>query len=173
VKRLYPDLVEEFNIPLDEYPRRCVNQIERWKTQSAEMADNPELTHNRTHEYGSYIMEAIENDSPYRIHGNVLNDGSIENLPEEACVEVACLVDGNGVQPTIHGKLPEQCAALNRTNINVQLMTLEAVQTRSKDAVYQAAMLDPHTGSELDLDSIRSLCDDLFEAHGEGMPQFR
>lgn len=172
IKRLYPGLVQEFNIPLDEYPRRCIEQIEKWKTQSAEMTDNPELTHTRTHEYGSYIMDAIETDVPYRIHGNVLNEGLIPNLPREACVEVACLVDRNGVQPTAQPALPPQCAALNRTNINVQLMVLEAIRTRSRDAVYQAAMLDPHTGAELDLDSIRSLCDELFEAHGEMMPNF-
>ena len=172
IKKAHPGLVEEFNIPLDEYPRRCVNQIERWKTQSAEMTENPELTHTRTSEYGSYIMDAVETDVPIRIHGNVANDGLIDNLTAGACVEVSCLVDGNGVQPTRVGKLPEQCAALNRTNVNVQLMVLEAIESRSRDAVYQAAMLDPHTASELDLDSIRRLCDDLFDAHGTMLPDF-
>jgi alpha-galactosidase len=173
IKDRYPGLIEEFNIPLDEYPRRCVSQIEKWKTQSADMTANAKLTHTRTHEYGSYIMDAIETDVPYRIHGNVLNRGIIPNLPADACVETACLVDSNGVQPAVFGPLPEQCAALNRTNINVQLLVLEAIRTRSRDAVYQAAMLDPHTGSELDLDSIRSMCDELFDAHGDIMPAFR
>ena len=172
IKSAFPGLVDEFDIPIDEYPRRCVNQIESWRTQSIEMTENPELSHHRTHEYGSYIMDAIETDIPYRIHGNVLNNGLIDNLPAEACVEIACMVDANGVQPTRFGRLPQQCAALNRTNINVQLLVLEAIATRSRDTVYQAAMLDPHTASELDLDSIRNMCDDLFDAHGDIMPKF-
>ena len=172
IKSSRPGLVEEFNIPLDEYPRRCIVQIEDWKKMSSTMVDNPDLSHSRTHEYGSYIMEAIESDEPIRIHGNILNSGLITNLPEKACVEVPCLVDRNGIQGTFVGDLPEQCAALNRTNINVQIMTLEAARTRKRDAVYQAAMLDPHTGSELTLDEIRELCDALFEAHGDMLPAY-
>jgi alpha-galactosidase len=165
IKSQYPELIEEFNIPLDEYPRRCENQIARWQDQSKDLVHNTTLTHTRTHEYGSYIMEAIETDEPYRIGGNVLNDGLITNLPSKAVVEVACLVDRNGVQGCYVGDLPEQCAAMNRTNINVHLLSLEAVFNHSRDAVYHAAMLDPHTASELTLDQIRSLCDDLIEAH--------
>jgi alpha-galactosidase len=111
-------------------------------------------------------MEAMENDIPFRIGGNVLNNGLITNLPQRAVVEVACMVDRNGVQGCYVGDLPEQLAALNRTNINVQLLTIEAAFTGRRDAVYHAAMLDPHTGSELTLDQIRALCDDLIEAHG-------
>jgi alpha-galactosidase len=159
-------LIEEFNIPLDEYPRRCIRQIEGWQQMSKALVENPNLTHFRTHEYGSYIMQAIETDVPYRIGGNVLNTGLITNLPSKAVVEVPCLVDRNGVQGCYVGDLPEQLAALNRTNINVQLLTIEAALTRKRDAVYHAAMLDPHTASELTLDQIRALCDDLFEAHG-------
>lgn len=172
IKRQYPELIEEFHIPLDEYPRRCIAQIEGWKRQAADMVHNKDLHHSRTGEYGAGIMEAIETDVPYRIGGNVLNTGLITNLPANACVEVACLVDRNGVQGCYVGDLPEQLAALNRTNINVQLMTIEAALTRKRDAVYQAAMLDPHTGSELTLDEIRAMCDDLFEAHGEMMPAY-
>ena len=166
IKSQYPELIETFNIPLDEYPRRCINQIEKWKQQSQEIVHNTALTHQRTHEYGSYIMEAMETDIPFRIGGNVLNTGLITNLPSKAVVEVSCLVDRNGVQGTYVGDLPEQCAALNRTNINVHLLSLEAVLKRNRDAVYHAAMMDPHTAAELPLDQIRALCDDLIEAHG-------
>jgi len=166
IKRQYPELVEEFDIPLDEYPRRCIRQIERWKQRSVELVENPSLTHERTHEYGSYIMEAMETDVPYRIGGNVLNTGLIPNLPAKAVVEVPCMVDRSGVQGCYVGELPEQLAALNRTNINVQLLTIEAAFTGQREAVYHAAMLDPHTGSELTLDEIRSLCDEMLEAHG-------
>lgn len=168
IKSEYPELIEEFNIPLDEYPRRCERQIARWEQRSKELVENPDLTHERTHEYASGIMEAMETDVPYRIGGNVLNKGLIPNLPDEAVVELACLVDRNGVQGTYVGRLPEQLAALNRTNINVQLLTIEAALTGKRDAVYHAAMLDPHTGSELTLDEIRALCDDLIDAHGMG-----
>ena len=165
IKSQYPELIEEFNIPLDEYPRRCIGLIERWKTQRRELVDNKKLTHERTHEYGSYIMEAMETDVPFRIGGNVPNDGLITNLPQRAIVEVACLVDRNGVQGTYVGDLPEQLAALNRTNINVHLLALDAALKRDRDAVYHAAYMDPHTAAELPLERIRQLCDELIEAH--------
>ena len=118
-------------------------------------------------------MEAMVADIPYKIGGNVLNSGHlIKNLPEEACVEVPCLVDGQGIHPTYVGPLPVQCAAMNMTNINPQLLTIEAYVTRKKEHIYQAAMLDPHTGSELDIDTIIKLCDDLIEAHGDWLPKF-
>ncbi len=172
IKSQFPELIEEFNIPLDEYPRRCVAQIEGWERRREELVNNKKLTHRRTGEYGSYIMEAMETDVPFRIGGNVLNDGLITNLPRRACVEVSCLVDRNGVQGCYVGDLPEQCAAINRTNINVQLLTIEAALTGKKDHIYQAAMLDPHTASELTIDQIVSLCDDLIEAHGPMLPKF-
>ena len=123
IKSQYPELIAEFNIPLDEYPRRCRQQIADWKKRSREIVRNRRLTHERTHEYGSSIMDAIETDVPFRIGGNVLNTGLITNLPADACVEVPCLVDRNGVQGCYVGDLPEQLAALNRTNINPQLLT--------------------------------------------------
>ena len=173
IKSTHPELIEEFHIPLDEYPRRCIAQIEGWKKQRDEIVANKRLSHARTHEYGSYIMEAMETDVPIRIGGNVLNTGLIPNLPSKACVEVPCLVDRNGVQGCYVGDLPEQCAAMNRTNINVQLLTIEAALTLRRDAVYQAAMMDPHTAAELTLDQIRALCDDLIEAHGDMLPTYR
>lgn len=173
IKNRNPELIEQFNIPLDEYPRRCVAQIQGWEAMRKELVENKDLSHSRSHEYGSYIMEAMETDTPYKIGGNVLNTGLITNLPQEACVEVPCLVDASGVTPTYVGALPEQLAALNRTNINVQLLTIEAYVTRKKEHIYHAAFLDPHTGSELTLDEIRSLCDDLIEAHGDWLPKFK
>ncbi|NLM40255.1 MAG: alpha-glucosidase/alpha-galactosidase [Firmicutes bacterium] len=173
IKSRNPELIEQFNIPLDEYPRRCVAQIQGWEAMRKELVENKDLSHSRSHEYGSYIMEAMETDTPYKIGGNVLNTGLITNLPQEACVEVPCLVDASGVTPTYVGALPEQLAALNRTNINVQLLTIEAYVTRKKEHIYHAAFLDPHTGSELTLDEIRSLCDDLIEAHGDWLPKFK
>jgi len=173
IKSKSPELIEEHNIPLDEYPRRCVEQIKGWREMSASILDDPNLTHTRTHEYGSHIMEAIETGKPIQIGGNVLNTGLIPNLPSNAVVEVPCLVDTNGVQGCYVGNLPEACAALNRTNINVQLLALEAVLTRKKDAIYQAAMLDPHTASELTLDQIVKMCDEMIKAHGSFLPKYR
>jgi alpha-galactosidase len=168
IKAAYPQFIEEFNIPLDEYPRRCVVQIERWNKRRAELVENKNLEHEKSHEYGAVIMNAIETDTPVRIHGNVLNKGFIPNLPSGAVVEIPCLIDRNGIQGVYHGPLPEQCAALNRSNINVQLLTIEAALSGNRERVYQAAYMDPHTAAELSLDDIRSLCDDLFEAHGDG-----
>ena len=173
IKSRYPDLIERFNIPLDEYPRRCVKQISDWAAMRAALTTNRELDHVRTEEYASFIMDAIETNRPFTIGGNVRNARLIDNLPEDACVELPCLVDGAGVTPCRVGALPVQLAALNMTNINVQLLVVEAALTRKKDTVYQAAMLDPHTAAELSLDDIVSLCDDLIEAHGKWLPALR
>lgn len=172
IKDKYPELIDRFNIPLDEYPRRCIHQIAEWERRREELVGNPDLSHTRTHEYASYIMEAMETNKPFKIAGNVMNTGLITNLPEDACVEVPCLVDNTGITPCHVGKLPEQCAALNRTNINVQLMTIEAAMTRKLDAIYHAALLDPHCQSELSIDDTVALCDALIEAHGDWLPKY-
>ncbi len=172
IKRTYPELIEQLNIPLDEYPRRCVNKSTAGSSMRDELVNNQDLHHERTHEYASYIMEAIETNVPFKIGGNVMNTGLITNLPKEACVEVPCLVDRSGISPTYVGDLPPQCAALNRTNINTQLLTIEAAITGKGEHIYHAAMLDPHTAAELSLDDIVSLCDDLIEAHGDWLPKF-
>lgn len=130
------------------------------------------IEHQKTHEFASYIIKAVMKDEPYRIHGNVLNTGLITNLPQNACVEVPCMVDRNGINPCVVGDLPEQCAALNRTNINVQLLTIQAARTLKKEYIYMAAMLDPHTSSELSIDDIRALCDDMIEAHKGWLPEY-
>ena len=172
IKDKYPELIDRFNIPLDEYPRRCIRQIAEWEQRRDELTKDPHLTHARTYEYASYIMEAMETNKAYKIGGNVLNNGLITNLPRNACVEVPCLVDASGVTPCCIGDLPEQCAAMNRTNINVQLLTIEAAMTRKKERIYQAAMMDPHLQSELSIDDIVHLCDDLIAAHEGWLPKY-
>ena len=172
IKDKYPQNIEKFNIPLDEYPRRCVNQIAKWEKQREELVTKDVLEHTRTKEYASYIMDAVVTNKPYKIGGNVLNTGLITNLPRNACVEVPCMADASGVTPTFVGDLPEQCAALNRSNINVQLLTIEAAATHKKDYIYQAALMDPHTSSELDMDDTVKLCDALIEAHGDWLEKY-
>ena len=167
------DLIEKFNIPLDEYPRRCVNQIAGWEKQYRELMEGGNISHNRSREYASHIMEAIWTNTPYKIGGNVLNKGLITNLPYDCCVEVPCLVDGNGITPTYVGNLPTQLAAMNSTNAFCQMLTMEAAYECNKQKIYQAAMMDPHTGAELSTDEIVALCDELFEAHtNAGYPIF-
>jgi len=172
IKSRYPELIEHFNIPLDEYLRRCEKQIEDWDNIKDDLVNNKNLTHERTDEYASYIIEAMETNRPYKFGGNLMNTGLITNLPSEAVVEVPCIADASGIAPTYVGTLPPQCAALNMTNINVQLLTIEAASTLKKDYIYQAALLDPHTSSELSIDDIVSLCDDLLEAHSGWLPEF-
>lgn len=173
IKSRYPELIEKFNIPLDEYPRRCIKQIAEWEEERNNILKDGKITHERSKEYASYIMEAIVTNQPYKIGGNVINQGSIENLPADACVEVPCLVDGSGITPCRIGRLPVQLAAMNMTNVNVQLLAIEAAATRKKEYIYQAAMLDPHTAAELSIDDIVKMCDELLEAHGDYMKMYR
>lgn len=172
IKSKYPELIERFNIPLDEYPRRCVKQIADWEKRRDELTNNPSLGHTRSKEYASRIMEAIVTGTPAKIGGNVINTGLIDNLPSDACVEVPCLVDSYGIHPCHVGRLPVQLAAMNMTNINVQLLTIEAAVTKKKEHIYQAAMLDPHTASELSIDTIIEMVDALIEAHGDWLPKY-
>ncbi|WP_026893176.1 alpha-glucosidase/alpha-galactosidase [Lacrimispora aerotolerans] len=173
IKSKYPEMIEDFQIPLDEYPRRCIKQIKGWEEEKASILNNGEITHTRSLEYASYIMEAIVTNQPYKIGASVLNHGLIENLPSDACVEVPCLVDGSGITPCRVGRLPTQLAAMNMTNINPQLLTIEAAHNRDVSMIYQAAMLDPHTSAELNIRDIRAMVDELIEAHGEYMKMYR
>lgn len=172
IKSRYPEMIEDLQIPLDEYPRRCIEQINGWNKEKETILADGKITHTRSREYASYIMEAVVTGNPYKIGGNVLNMHLIDNLPLEACVEVPCLVDGSGITPCHVGRLPEQCAAMNRTNINVQLLTIKAARTRKKEDIYRAAMLDPHTAAELNIDDIVAMCDELIEAHGPYMSMY-
>jgi alpha-galactosidase len=173
IKSRYPQLIEQYNIPLDEYPRRCINQISGWKAEYEKLSGQSELPHERSNEYASYIMEAMITGTPYKIGGNVRNSGGlISNLPHEACVEVPCLVDRSGITPCRVGALPPQLAALNMSNVNVQLLTIEAAHTKKREHVYHAAMMDPHTAAELPLDDIIKMVDELIAAHGEWLPGY-
>jgi alpha-galactosidase len=203
IKRDRPDLIEKYNIPLDEYPTRCELQIMSWGFIQRKIADStydvesellPVLQSLRatpnvvrhirgeienfdkvipSHEYGARIIHSLETGKPSVIYGNVPNRGLIDNLPPDCIVEVPCLVDGNGIQPTRIGSLPPHLAALIQTNVNVQSLTVEAALTRKREHIYHAAMLDPHTAAELDLDQIWSLVDDLIEAHGDWLPRYQ
>ena len=146
--------------------------IAEWEKMRENLLGDENLTHTRSREYASYIMEAMETNRPFKFGGNVINTGLITNLPSNACVEVPCIADASGVQSVFIGDLPEQCAAMNRTNINPQLLAIEAAVTKKKDYIYQAAMLDPHTAAELTIDQIVSMCDDLIEAHKGWLPEY-
>lgn len=173
IKSGYPEMIEEFQIPLDEYPRRCIEQIEGWNKEREDILKDGKVSHERSKEYASYIMEAVVTDTPYKIGGNVLNDGYIENLPADACVEVPCYVDGTGVHPMKVGKLPTQLAAMNSSNIGVQLLAIEAAVTKERKKIYQAAMMDPHTAAELNIKDIIAMCDEMIAAHGDYMKAYR
>ena len=197
IKQHRPDLLEKFNIPIDEYLGRCELQVRAWEYAQQVMADPstyseadlrakladitvmPTIreavvgmfrqmeTVTPSVEYGADIIHSIETGTPRTIYGNVMNGGSISNLPAECCVEIPCLVDKNGIQPTRVGALPPQLAALIQTNINVQALTVEAALTGNREHIYHAAMLDPHTAAELDLAQIWQMVDDLIAAHGD------
>jgi alpha-galactosidase len=164
------DLIERFHVPLDEYPRRCEDQIAGWEEERAGLSSGKSIEVHRSFEYASTIIRSIEIGKPSVVYGNVSNDGLLDDLPTGCTVEVPCLVDGNGVQPTRVGALPPQLAALMRTNVNVQELTVEAALTGRREHVYHAAMLDPHTAAELDLDQIHELVDALLDAHADWIP---
>ena len=174
IKAKYPELIDRFQIPLDEYPRRCIHQIDEWKELGRKLTTDSSLSHERSHEYASYIMEAVYTDTPYKIGGNVLNTGHlIADFPEHACVEVPCLVDGAGIHPTHVGYLPPVLAAMNMTNINTQLLTIEAARTRKREDIYRAVMLEPRAAAELSIDDMVKMTDELIEAHGDYMAMYR
>ena len=166
------DLLDKFGIPLDEYPRRCERQIEGWETLRTRL-ENPEARVRvvQSMEYGSGIIHSMETGRSRVVYGNVPNRGIISNLPDDCCVEVPCVVDSSGITPTHIGALPPHLAALMQTNINVQSLTVEAALTGKREHVYHAAMFDPHTAAELDLDQIWALVDELLTAHRGTIPE--
>ena len=171
IKRARPELIEQFNVPLDEYPRRCEDQIAEWEGLRRSLEDGAPVSVSRSDEYGAGIIHALETGEPFHFNGNVMNEGLIDNLPY-CCVEVPCIADAGGITPRPVGGLPPQLAALMQTNVNVQALTVEAALTSNREHVYHAAMLDPHTGAELSLAEIHQLVDLLLEAHGELVPRF-
>ncbi len=174
IKQNRPDLLEEFEIPVDEYITRCEIQIAEWEADKAAL-ERGELdeSYERSQEYGSLIIHSLETGTPRVVYGNVANNGLIDNLPHGCCVEVPCLVDKSGLQPTHIGMMPPHLAAMQQTNINVQSLVVEAALTRKREHIYHAAMLDPHTAAELSLDQIWSLVDELIEAHGNMLPEYQ
>jgi alpha-galactosidase len=170
IKHDRPDLIDRFNVPLDEYPRRCVAQIAGWDAERARLERGDSVEVQRSFEYAATIIRSIEAGKPRVVYGNVPNRGLIDDLPAGCTVEVPCLIDGNGVQPTRVGDLPPQLAALIRTNVNVQELAVEAALSGRREHVYHAAMVDPHTAAELDLEQIHELVDALLAEHGDWIP---
>ncbi|MGJ8526949.1 alpha-glucosidase/alpha-galactosidase [Maritalea sp.] len=172
IKNGRDDLIERFGIPLDEYPKRCIEQVQDWKAQAAEFAEAKTIEVCKSHEYAATIMNSIATGEPAVIYGNVANSGYIPQLPDGCAVEVPCLVDANGIQPTVVNDIPPQLIALMRTNVNVQELTVAALLNENVDHVYHAAMLDPHTAAELDLDTIWAMTGELLEAHKDWLPEW-
>ncbi len=172
IKEGRADLLDKFGIPLDEYPRRCERQIEGWE-KLRDRLENPDaqLRVVQSMEYGSGIIHSMETGQSRVVYGNVPNRGIISNLPEGSCVEVPCVVDASGITPQTIGALPPHLAALMQTNINVHSLTVEAVLTGRRDHVYHAAMFDPHTAAELDLDQIWAMVDEMLDAHRGMIPE--
>ena len=172
IKKDHPELLEHYQIPLDEYPRRCIEQIEKWKKQKEDFKNPENICHTRSKEYCSRIIEAIETGIPYKIYANVQNTDLITNLPKNACVEVPIMVDGSGYHPCHVGDLPDELAGLNMSHIAVHNMVIKAMETLQKEYIYKAAYLDPHTRDQLTFDEIKNLCDDMIEAHKGWLPEF-
>ena len=171
IKGSQPELLERYDVPIEEYPRRLEWRARSWErlTEELETSEAP-LELDTQVDYGPLIVHSLETGQARTVYGNVPNRGLIANLPEGCCVEVPCLVDRNGVQPTVVGEVPVQLAALMQTNINVQGLTVEAAITGKREHVYHAAMLDPRCASELTLDEIHAMVDELIEAHGDLLP---
>ena len=172
IKQNRQDLIDQYKIPIEEYIDRCENNIKLWDDLEKDMTPIHNQPLKRGKEYASYIMDAVTNNNEVTINGNVMNDGYIDNLPSNCCVEVPCLINSNGNQPQKTGRLPEHLAALMRTNINVQILTAEAALTNKKEHIYHAAMLDPLTGANLSIDEIYSMVDKLIDAHGNYLPKY-
>ena len=172
IKQNRQDVIDKYKIPINEYIDRCEISNKVWN----ELDNNINSIHNeplaRSNEYASYIMDAITNNNEITINANIMNDGYIDNLPSNSCVEVPCLINSKGYTPEQIGKLPEHLAALMRTNINVQILTAEAAITKKREHIYHAALLDPLTAANLTIDEIYSMTDKLIEAHGNYLPKY-
>ena len=173
IKNGHPELLEDFNIPIREYIRRCEWSDKYWKRSKEEMLSKKPLEVHRSYEYCANILHAHETGESTVIYGNVLNRGLITNIQQDCCVEVPCLVDRNGIQPCHVGALPPQLAAPIRNTVNLHELVLEAFFTGRKDHVYHAAMMDPHAAAELTLDEIYAMVDELIAAHGTVLPKLK
>ena len=173
IKRGRDDLIEKFQVPLDEYITRCEDQLAEWHDLRKELEDSSKsLEVCKSHEYAAAIIHSCVTGTPSLIYGNVRNNGLIENLSPQAAVEVPCHVDRNGIQPIRVGRVPVQLAAIMRSNTNVQELVVEAIKTGDKANIYHAAAMDPHTAAELSLAEIEKLVDKLIVAHGPLLSQF-
>ncbi|MDE2760502.1 MAG: alpha-glucosidase/alpha-galactosidase [Paracoccaceae bacterium] len=172
IKNGRSDLIEKFHIPLDEYLVRCEEQIDEWQAQSESYRDNSPMELSPSHEYASDIINSLWGGAPAIIYGNVPNNNLISNLPDDCVVEVPCLIDRNGIQPVQIGKIPMHLAALMKTNINVQELTVRAIVEENREHIFHAAMMDPHTAAELDLQQIWDMVNELLDIHGEWIPEW-
>jgi len=172
IKNGRDDLIEKYRVPLDEYPKRCVEQIKSWKAQAEAFKSADTIEVKQSHEYAALIMNSMITGTASVIYGNIANKGYIPQLPAGCAVEVPCLVDSNGIQPTVVENIPPQLIALMRTNINVQELTVAALIHEDIDHIHHAAMLDPHTAAELDLDQIKAMTEELLIAHRDWLPHW-
>ena len=172
IKQNRQDIIDKYRIPIEEYIDRCEHNIKLWDELAKDMTPIYEMPLKRSNEYASFIMDGIANNNEVNINANVMNDNLIDNLPSNCCVEVPVIINSKGYKPQKFGKLPEQLAALIRTNINVQILTAEAALTKKREHIYHAAMLDPLTGANLTIDEIYSMTDKMIEAHGNYLPQY-
>ena len=172
IKQNRDDVIKKYKIPIEEYIDRCKSNIKLWKDLEKDMTPIYDMPLKRSNEYASFIMDGIANNNEVTINANVMNDNLIDNLPSNCCVEVPVIINSKGYKPQKFGKLPEQLAALMRTNINVQILTAEAALTKKREHIYHAAMLDPLTGANLTIDEIYSMTDKMIEAHGNYLPQY-
>ena len=167
----HDDQVEWFRSEIDEYVRRSDDNLVEYEDLKRSLDAGEILQTERNDELASQYIFALETGTPTELYGNVRNDGLIQGLPDDACVEVPVFVNKNGVQPTRIGAIPPQCLALNRTFLNTVELTVRAAIEGSRDLVYQAALLDPNTAATLTTEQIVNLVDDLIEAHGELIPE--
>ncbi len=172
IKKNRDDVIQKYNIPIEEYIDRCKNNVKLWKDLEKDMSPIYNQPLQRSNEYASYIIDAMVNNNETLINANIMNENLIDNLPLNCCVEVPCVINSDGFKPQKTGKLPEQLVALMRTNINVQILTAEAAITKKREHIYHAAMLDPLTAANLTIDEIYSMTNKMIEAHGNYLPKY-
>ena len=172
IKQNRKDIIDQYKIPIEEYIDRCEISIKLWDQLEKDMTPIYNEPLERSNEYASFIMDGVVNNNEVTINANVMNDGYIDNLPSNCCVEVPCIINARGISPQKFGRLPEHLAALMRTNINVQILTAEAAMTKKREHIYHAALLDPLTAANLTIDEIYSMTDKMIEAHGNYLPSY-